>query len=383
VEVIREGKWICPNCNVKNKGSHVKCEGCGQARENVQFIYEEDGAEVTDAAEKSAALEGPDWVCGFCNTSNPANLTSCKQCSAGASDGQKRAVRELSVNQSAAAVPQHPTSANVGSPTGQGPRKPAGPMPVFMKVGCAAFVFGFMLLIGLAMYTSQATMSAKSGRWERAVVIEEYKTVRNNCWRDQLPSGARLVSQAQKQRTTRKVQTGTKMVSEEYEVQVQAGTKKVKTGVTDLGNGRFKEKWEDQPVYKTEKRTRNVEKPVYREDPVYDTWATYDIDQWTKVDEKKASGSDGNPRWPETGLKPATGVPSIGQQREALRTEKYSVVFADAKTGKEYPLEKFKGKELTSAEFESYMKPGSQWDIAVTGLGGIDSIKPAGALAKP
>ena len=51
--IIREGSWICPNCNAKNRGAKDTCNSCGAVRGNVQFIYEEEGQEITDETEKA------------------------------------------------------------------------------------------------------------------------------------------------------------------------------------------------------------------------------------------------------------------------------------------------------------------------------------------
>lgn len=49
--------------------------------------------------------------------------------------------------------------------------------------------------------------------------------------------------------------------------------------------------------------TEDVEKPVYRKEPVYATKYYYEIDKWTVVDTAKSSGNDQNPSWPEPKLK--------------------------------------------------------------------------------
>ena len=62
------------------------------------------------------------------------------------------------------------------------------------------------------------------------------------------------------------------------QVQVKVGEKKVKVGVKDLGNGYFKDIYENRPVYET--KTETYRETKYRDVPVYMTKYKYKMMKW-------------------------------------------------------------------------------------------------------
>jgi hypothetical protein len=82
------------------------------------------------------------------------------------------------------------------------------------------------------------------------------------------------------------------------------GTRRVKVGTRDLGNGYFEDVYENQPVY--------------REQPVYQVKVRYEIDRWVEARTEVARGSDHSPAWPRLSLS--------ARQREAKRSESYVVL---------------------------------------------------------
>ena len=95
------------------------------------------------------------------------------------------------------------------------------------------------------------------------------------------------------------------------------------------------------PVYTTETYTEDVQKPVYRQEPVYATKYYYEIDRWTVVDTAKSSGHDQNPSWPEPKLKDGqrTGdenehyfvTATYQKKKDKTETEKYEMTFSEWK----------------------------------------------------
>ena len=87
--------------------------------------------------------------------------------------------------------------------------------------------------------------------------------------------------------------------------------------------------------------TEDVQKPVYRQEPVYATKYYYEIDRWTVVDTAKSSGHDQNPVWPEPKLKDGqrTGDKSehyfvtatYQKKKDKTETEKYEMAFSEWK----------------------------------------------------
>src|SRR5688572_15808813 len=89
---IREGKWRCPSCQTVNRGAAMACSGCGGTRDaNVKFFLDDEAPVVTDAQTLARATAGADWVCGFCNGSNPSGQRTCNSCGAPSSEGKAKA----------------------------------------------------------------------------------------------------------------------------------------------------------------------------------------------------------------------------------------------------------------------------------------------------
>jgi hypothetical protein len=105
------------------------------------------------------------------------------------------------------------------------------------------------------------------------------------------------------------------------EVEKPAGTKRVKVGVRDLGNGYFEDIYETQTVYKTVRES--YQEPVYKSVPVYATKYRYEIYRWKPDKVYRTSGRDTSPKWSDA-------VPPItNTHREAERYEKYVLHFKD------------------------------------------------------
>src|SRR3954462_13621467 len=93
---IREGKWRCPYCSTVNRGRDMACSGCGATRdEDVKFFLEEAAPEVTDEKLLAQARAGADWLCQFCETSNPPAATHCLHCGAERGTSPSRPVQEI------------------------------------------------------------------------------------------------------------------------------------------------------------------------------------------------------------------------------------------------------------------------------------------------
>ena len=101
----------------------------------------------------------------------------------------------------------------------------------------------------------------------------------------------------------------------------------------------------------TETYTENVQKPVYRQEPVYATKYYYEIDRWTVTDTAKSSGHGQNPSWPKPKLKDGqrTGdknehyfvTATYQKKKDETETEKYEMAFSEwneLKKGEEIKL---------------------------------------------
>jgi hypothetical protein len=277
---IREGKWRCPNCGGVNRGRDMACPGCGATRdEKVEFFLEDEAPEVEDQSLVERAESGADWLCEYCSTSNPPKETHCKQCGAERGGAASRATREIR--------PQ-PLAATSPPPA----KKGCAPKALVLLLLLAT---GFCATIGyFAFRKTEERVTVRGLEWERTIDVEAFRTVTEEAWEGELPSGARELSRSRAVHHTEKEQTG---------------TEKVKVGTKDLGNGFFEDVYEDRPVY------RDLE--VYRDK------VRYQIDKWVPDRTEKASGTDRAPRWPGVSLRP--------KEREGPRKERYVVLLQGKK----------------------------------------------------
>lgn len=93
--------------------------------------------------------------------------------------------------------------------------------------------------------------------------------------------------------------------------------------------------------------TEDVEKPVYRKEPVYATKYYYEIDKWTVVDTAKSSGNDQNPSWPEPKLK--DGQRTGAEEEHYFVTATYEKKKGKTETGR-YEMVFLNGKNLKKAK---------------------------------
>ena len=84
---IREGLWDCQYCGAQGiPGREKVCPNCARSRpEGTKFYLPEDRAAapvITDEKLIQQAKAGADWICEYCSSSNPAELTVCRHCGA-------------------------------------------------------------------------------------------------------------------------------------------------------------------------------------------------------------------------------------------------------------------------------------------------------------
>jgi hypothetical protein len=281
---IREGKWRCPYCSVVNRGAAMACQGCGATRDkDVTFFLDEEADEVTDDTLLARARAGADWLCNFCGDSNSPERDHCRNCGAEKGSAPSRPVREVPV-----ATPSPPSRT-----------PPAAPSPSRFRPGAAAVLFLLVALVAVAAYLglrrTEEALTVAGFEWERHVAVEAWRTVREQAWEGSVPAEARVVSRRPEVHHTERD---------------QVGTRRVKAGHRDLGNGFFED------IYRNE--------PVYRERPVYRTRVTYDVQRWVPDRTARASGQDHAAHWPDPGLRSG--------EREASRGEKLVVVLNGKRT---------------------------------------------------
>jgi hypothetical protein len=346
-EVIREGSWLCPYCQMKNKGANIKCQGCGQARGEVEFFYEEAGDIIEDGD------TGPDWICDYCDCSNAFATTSCKQCGGTKAEGKEREVSDVDFSGTKKTVTPPPVSK---SSTKAG----CSPTMKYIAIGLV-ILFAIMMFIGSRTYEDIATVTGY--HWVRNVTVEKFEPVQKEDWQNEVPMGATQISSNREIRSYRQVQTGTRQVQKSYTESVPNGTKRVKTGVKNLGNGKFKETYENKTVYKKVTKYKTVTEPVYRKDPIYDIRVKYSINTWNKMADRKLTGEDNQPKWPEINEMINT-PPQVGNIRIGNRQEDLTVKFMLEKEKTLVELKELDKKKITTEDFHRYQK-GTKWKMTV------------------
>lgn len=338
---IREGRWLCQHCGSENLGRYEDCRGldghsgCNAARGPKQKFYlPENSPIVTDPNQLADAGSGQDWNCDHCSGANKNaydghKVLNCVHCG-NARDAQDTThpVTDYApdeVPRSAAAVAS-PRLRNKPRPTTQLRPSLTTISTVTPKMWpwwgagialVAAVVFGVWYFI-FASFDVSAHVDEFS--WERTISIEQYQTVTEEDW--SIPVRGREVGQDVRIRSYNHVldhyDTKTRQVSE----QVQSGSETYNCGTRDLGNGYFQDLTCSRPTYTTQYRTESYQDPVYRDDPVYDTWYTYHIEKWVPDRTRRAVGSDQKPYWPDYHL-------ANVKERVSAETEKYLVLFKD------------------------------------------------------
>ncbi len=310
---IREGAWDCPACGRKgNRGPEKYCGGCGSPRgSDVKLYLPEEAPEITEAEALKKAEAGADWICPYCAADNPVANAFCSGCGA-PRDGAK--TRDI-VDHPLVEPPAAPAQPLVAPAAGASRWKKR------LGLGCLGLLAIVALLIFLGRPKS-ADLTVTGHHWTRTVAVEVQKPVTEQAWEGEVPAGARILGTSNEVHHVDHIQTGSRSRSRTVTERVQTGTERVKTGHRDLGNGYFKDIFEDRPVYQNKSHQETYQDPVYRDRPVYRKRSRYEIEKWVADREAKAEGSDLSPAWPATGLS--------SKQREAARQEVYDVLFKDS-----------------------------------------------------
>lgn len=300
---LREGQWLCPHCGSENMGRFESCQSCAAARpKDVRFYLPGDAQALEDARLIRDALSGVDWYCSHCGGANPnavegQAVTSCHHC------GQARDGEDVSgqvVHHGPGEVPRSAAEASPPRPSRRATesdlqgRAEARGSRWRLPVAVALF-----LLLALTWwlwprdYEGQVTALS----WQRSIAIERMATHVESGW--DLPAGGRLQASETRLRSWRDVIDRYVSKNRQVSVHVPSGTETYSCGTTNLGNGYFQDRTCTRQTYRTEWRTETYQEPVYRKEPVYDDWMTWEIDRWSVVRVFEAKGRATPPTWPE------------------------------------------------------------------------------------
>ena len=340
------------------------CPNCQRARPaGVKFYLPENAELIEEEFLIERAHTGPDWICPFCESSNPNNAGVCQRCMApkGTEVTEQSRIKyglgevaregDLAAQEKAAYGPAEPEPAPPPAATKRSPRQMALVAGIIFALLCLCGSLAFFL------FRSNDTSAVVTDvRWERSIAVEEFGTVTDEGW--SLPAGGRIVEQHEEIRAYEQVQVGTELVEREVSEQVQVGEREYVCGQEDLGNGFFEDVYCTEPIYETQYHTETYEEPVYEEQPVYDTYYVFEIDTWSTIRTESASGADFDLFWPEVQLDDA--------EREGERQAQYITTFRTS-DGQTY------GVELDEAEWRQYAI-GDEVNLEISSFGDVTNI---------
>ncbi len=289
--------WDCKFCGNKNlpAKTHKFCPTCGAAQDpqTRRFPSDEEKIEVKEHVSKGASL-----ICPACGTPNEGDSQFCMQCGGPLDQAARAKVtgsevraenqafaagqeRDLAQERLAEDLPRPPTPARKTN-------------PLILIVGAVLLLLICGGIIFALTAKREAAAEVVEHDWQRIIFIDQFTSVRDNAWDDQVPSDAYSVSCSERQRSSRQVPDG-----EECSVRR-----------VDNGDGTF-----------SERRECNT---VYRDEPVYDNYCAYTVNRWIPSREVQASSAQAEaPFWPNINL---TSGSSLGAERESGRDERYIVI---------------------------------------------------------
>jgi len=312
---LREGRWVCTYCGAECRGRDESCagldggSGCGAARQpGVRFYLPGTSPYLTDPDLIADARSGTDWHCDHCGGANKGAVgrhpvRACAHCgNAREATDPDNVTRNFAPGGAPASAdafrPPRPDRRGVAAPALRaGKRSPL--LRITLIIGAALLAVLFLLWSVLfATYPAQVPVTGIS--WERGLTVEAFRTVTQEGW--DAPTDARILDRDRRVRSWREVldrmETRTRQVSE----RVPVGTESYSCGTTDLGNGYFQDRTCTRTVYHTRMRTETFQEPIYRKEPVYDTWLRWEAERWVEARTERTSGTTPSRAWPEPDL---------------------------------------------------------------------------------
>lgn len=304
--------WDCPYCGTERLLGleHRHCPGCGGPQDPERRYFPSDEAKVLVDDHR---YTGADRVCEACETPMATAAEFCTSCGCPMTEAAAAKTRKDQVLAEGEAVEDSARAARdefAGKPGG-GDGAPVNAPP--NKTGGKGKFIGLAVLLvliaicacGLVMtaWTQPAPVKVIGHTWERSITVENYASVRESDWKEDVPSDATGVSCTKEKRGTEKVEDG----------------ETCKTRKKDQGDGTYKEVKECSPKYRSE--------------PTYDQKCSYDIKKWTDGKTHRASGTTRDSvKWPSVKT-------SGSKQREGKKTESYMLKLAETDGGKKHSCE--------------------------------------------
>ncbi len=290
---IKIGRWDCPVCgHVGNLGPQTHCQNCGSPRSSdVQFYLPDDAKEVKLKEKILEAKSGVDWECEYCGAENKALSKVCYSCGNPHDLTEKQRIEKI---------------INIRTEKDEVPRPQPLPTPEPTSTqstrGAWLRLILFLVVVAVGLYylvfnTKDVEVEVIGMRWEKKINLQHYTWVEESAW--EMPPNAQFIRKELAVHHTDQVPNGT--VTKRRTVEVQVGTKKVKVGVKDLGNGYFEDIYELRPVYA--QREETYQETVYKDVPVFKPLYYFKIKRWKDEKPLQRAGEGNRPQVPQANFK--------------------------------------------------------------------------------
>ncbi|MCG9885179.1 MAG: hypothetical protein MH825_06305 [Cyanobacteria bacterium] len=297
--------WDCPDCGHPHiEGPTKRCPGCFYWRDRAVKFYETPESRVL-TAEEEAKYTNPDWICKVCGAANadeglPVDQLLCGSCNQwqtnnldlGNTNPDRLPTNEVVNQRPSHWIPPAPRRDPDTPPT------PTTSTNWRRRIAIGALGLGGSATVwaGVTLLSPQPIEAEILARfWTVTVEVQEKRPTTDSGWN--LPSDAYSVSSSTRQSGTRQVQVGTRQEKERVSYREKTGTKQ-ECKTVSKGNGTGTRSCKDVPVYTTKYRTETKTVPVYRDEPIYDTWYRYTVDRWKQKQILTQEGQEGSPRTP-------------------------------------------------------------------------------------
>ena len=352
-----EGLWDCQYCNTKAiRGSLRECPNCGKPRDEDTRFYMPSAIQYVSEEEEKKINRNPDWICQYCDCLNSDSDTICKSCGSERtsenldyfSNKKKKsqkfdesfvsASQDSSLYDSAKEEDEeyYNSSSNFSSLYGNDTKENDDSYynengflhsakkliienwkKLLMILSVIALIAGIVCLF----IPRTEVITVNDFKWERNIDIEELRTVNESDW--YLPSNARLKYTRAEISRYENVVDHYERESRQVAKQRIARYEEYVSGHRDLGNGYFEEIKSRRPIYETYYETEYYDKPIYRQEPVYQIKYYYEIDKWFFKRNIKTQGMNKDPYWGEFVLN--------GNERVSTKKESYYIIATDKK----------------------------------------------------
>lgn len=307
-ERVYEMLWDCRFCGSSRLlgKTHRFCPNCGGAQDPAWRYFPSDDEKV---AVQDHTFVGADKICPACGSLSAASATFCGACGSPLERAQEartvgeraKAADEAFETEDLAARQEREMRATASMVPTQSAARKAGGVPRWVIVAGVIVVLVIIGALVAAFWTKEVTAAVTDYRWEREIRIEALQARSDSSICDSMPGDAYSVERRREQVDTRRIPDG----------------QECRTVQSDQGDGTFSE--------------RQVCETKYREEPVYGDVCYFTVNRWGYERTARAEGDRSDrPYWPDSGIR--TGR-CLGCEREAGRSETYTLIFKRSDTG--------------------------------------------------